>query len=176
MRNIVIIFLLCCTSLLSTACTYGVYKDKRLVDTVFSDERICTTIRRGFNHAHIPDQASISIYSYYGKVFLVGPAPGTDVQKKIVEIARATKDVRSVTTHWFPPAKGESNLLVASKLKTNMLSADGLVSSRVDTEISAGRVVLLGVVKSEQEKQIAIRTAKQTSGVKSVTSYLMLPQ
>ncbi len=39
-----------------------------------------------------------------------------------------------------------------------------------------GRVVLLGVVKDNAEKQQAIRIARKVPGVVSVTSYLMLPQ
>ena len=37
-------------------------------------------------------------------------------------------------------------------------------------------MVLLGVVKDDAEKQLAIQAARGVPGVTSVTSYLMLPQ
>ena len=37
-------------------------------------------------------------------------------------------------------------------------------------------MVLLGVVKDEAERKLAIRAARQVEGVKQVISYLMLPQ
>lgn len=82
-----------------------------------------------------------------------------------------------MTPHWFSPAKSDtSNFALAASLRTDLIGAKGLSSTRIDTEVNAGRVVLLGVVKDDEEKQIAIRTARKVKGVTSVTSYLMLPQ
>lgn len=98
------------------------------------------------------------------------------MQGKALAIARRYKP-RSVTPHWFSPAKSDtSNFALAASLRTDLIGAKGLSSTRIDTEVNAGRVVLLGVVKDDEEKQIAIRTARKVKGVTSVTSYLMLPQ
>ncbi len=65
---------------------------------------------------------------------------------------------------------------MATDLRTALIGAKDLSSTRIDTEVNAGRVVLLGVVKDNAEKQQAIRIARKVPGVVSVTSYLMLPQ
>lgn len=155
---------------------YGVYEDKRLMDTITDDKSITAAIKTDLLQADFTGGWSVSTYCYYGKVFLVGEVP-KNMQAKAVEIAKNIKGVRSVTTHWFTPStEGENNLLLAARLRTGLISAEGVSSTRVDTQVNAGRVVLLGVVADEKEKQAVIRAAKKTNGVRSVTSYLMLPQ
>ncbi len=155
---------------------YGVYEDKRLVDTMTDDKSIASGIKTDLLQADFTGGWSVSAYCYYGKVFLVGEVP-PDMQAKAVAIAKNARGVRSVVTHWFTPsAEGENNLVLATKLRTNLIGAKGVSSTRVDTQVHAGRVVLLGVVNDEKEKQAIIRAARETSGVRSVTSYLMFPQ
>lgn len=155
---------------------YGVYEDKRLVDTIADDKAISTSIKADLLNADFSEGWSTSVYCYYGKVFLVGEVP-SNMQAKAVEIARKQKGVRSVTTHWFTPLKSdENNLLLATKLRTNLIGAKGVSSTRIDTVVNSGRVVLLGVVNSAVEKEKVVIAAKDTSGVNSVTDYLMLPK
>ena len=155
---------------------YSVYEDKRLVDTITDDKSITASIKTALLQADFTGGWSVSSYCYYGKVFLIGEVP-PNMRAKAVEIAKNTKGVRSVTTHWFPPSTGgENNLVLATKLRTHLIGTKGVSSTRVDTQVNAGRVVLLGVVNDEEEKQAIIRAAKETSGVRSVTSYLMFPQ
>ena len=65
--------------------------------------------------------------------------------------------------------------MTATRLRSNLIGTRGLSSTRVDTVVNAGRVVLLGVVSNEKEKKLAIHTAQTTTNVKSVTSYLFFP-
>lgn len=181
MRNalyIPLLLLLLLTQVTGCAVTvpYGVYEDKRLMDTITDDKAISATIKTDLLDANFSDGWSTSVYCYYGKVFLVGEVPA-NMQAKAVEIARKQKGVRSVTTHWFKPLKSEeNNLLLATKLRTNLIGAKGVSSTRIDTVVNSGRVVLLGVVNSAVEKEKVVIAAKDTSGVTSVTDYLMLPQ
>lgn len=155
---------------------YGLYEDKRLVDTIADDKTMATAIKTDLLDANFSGGWSISVYCYYGKVFLVGEVP-TNMQVKAVEIAKKQKGVRSVTTHWFSPLTSDTNnLLLATKLRTNLISADGVSSTRIDTEVNSGRVVLLGVVNSAVEKEKVLIAAKDTTGVTKITDYLMLPQ
>lgn len=66
--------------------------------------------------------------------------------------------------------------MLAIKLCKDLISTKGLSSTRIDTEVNAGRVVLLGVVKDEAEKQLALQAVRGVAEVTGVTSYLMLPQ
>lgn len=172
MRKILALLALC---LSLQACAYGVYDDKRLLDTMASDKAMTASVKSALLRNHFTDAFSISVYCFYDHVFLVGEAP-PDVQAKAIELARACHPL-SVTPHWFSKARSErGDLALAADLRAALIGTKGLSSTRVDTEVNAGRVVLLGVVRDEREKRLAIDTARKVRGVVSVTSYLMLPQ
>lgn len=159
----------------ATSNPYGIYTDKRLVDTMADDKYIAAAVKADLLRADFSDAWNVGVYCYYGKVFLVGEAPPR-MREKAVEMASRVGGVHSVVAHWFSPAKGEKNdLLLRAALRANLIAAKGLNSTRIDVEINADRVVLLGVAGGESEKNLAIRTARNTKGVKEVTSYLMLP-
>lgn len=154
---------------------YGVYEDKRLTETIVDDKTISTGIKTALLDANFGKGWQTSVYTYYGNVFLVGDLKPED-QPKAVEIANKAKGVRSITTHWFTPRKSEdSDFVIRTKLRANLINAKGVSNTRIDTEVNAGRVVLLGVVENQAEIDRVIKAAKETSGVKEVKSYLMLP-
>lgn len=174
MPRLALLLLLAALTVLN-GCAYGLYDDQRLMDTITDDKALASSIKTALLDASFSGGWSIAVYCYYGNVFLVGEAP-QNMQAKALAIARRYKP-RSVTPHWFAPARSEaSNFALATSLRTALIGAKGLSSTRIDTEVNAGRVVLLGVVKDKAEKQLAIRTARAVRGVTSVTSYLMLPQ
>lgn len=177
MRRLALVLLLAALTALNGCAysAYGLYDDQRLMDTITDDKALATNIKTALMNEHFTDGWAIAVYSYYGNVFLVGEVP-RNMQGKALTIARRYKP-RSVTPHWFSPAKSDtSNLYLATSLRTDLIGAKGLSSTRIDTEVNAGRVVLLGVVRDDAEKRLAIRTARNVKGVTSVTSYLMLPQ
>ncbi|MDR1776409.1 MAG: BON domain-containing protein [Desulfovibrio sp.] len=159
---------------LLNGCAYGLYEDQRLMDTIVDDKTLATAIKTDLLKADFKDGWSVAVYSYYKNVFLVGEVP-ENMQMKAVEIARS--HTPSVTPHWFSPLKSQSgDLELAATLRKELIETKGLSSTRIDTEVNSGRVVLLGVVKNDKEKRLAVQAANKTSGVHSVTSYLMTPQ
>lgn len=168
------LLLVATVAMLNGCAVWGVYDDKRLTDTMAEDKGLSSRIKTALMNEKFVDGWSVSVYSYYRNVYLVGEVPG-EMQTKAVEIARKYEP-RSVTTHWFTKSKNESsNLALATNLRGVLIGTKGLSSTRIDTEVNAGRVVLLGVVDSEREKEIAIEAAKKVKNVTRVTSYLMLP-
>ena len=154
---------------------YGLYDDQRLVDTISDDKGLSTKIKTALMDESFTGGWSVAVYSFYRHVFLVGEVP-PDMQAKALTIARRYNPL-SVTPHWFSPATSDTNnMMLATVLRKDLIGTKGLSSSRIDTEVNAGRVVLLGVVKDDAEKQLAIQAARCVAGVSSVTSYLMLPQ
>lgn len=172
-RAALLLCLLCC--LLANGCAYSIYEDRRLMDTMAEDKKMATAIKSALLRDNFRDGLAISVYVFYGNVFLLGEIP-KKLQARAVEIARAYKPV-SITPHWFSPASSDvGNLALASSLRTALIGTRGLSSTRIDSEVNAGRVVLLGVVHDNAEKQLAISVARKVRGVSSVTSYLLLPQ
>ncbi len=172
LHRLSVLFLLCFAI---QGCAYGIYEDKRLLDTQAQDTALATDIKAELIKSKLSNVRDISVYSFYRNVFLVGEASPA-MQAKAIAIARSFKP-RSLTPHWFQPGKGDerSNLFLAADLRAALIGTRGLSSTRIDTDVNAGRVVLLGVVHDDQEKQLAISTARKVKGVISVTSYLMLP-
>ncbi len=174
MHKIAVMFLFLCVQLLQ-GCAYGIYEDKRLIDTMTYDKALAAKIKTALMQEHFGSAFSVSVYCFYDNVFLVGEAP-RDLQAKAIKIARSFHP-RSVTPHWFAPDKSDrTDMGLATELRAALIATRGLSSTRIDTEVNAGKIVLLGVVHNDEEKQLAIRTARSLKGVVSVTSYLMLPQ
>ena len=164
----------CLLGIFLNGCAYGILDDKRLIDTMTSDQALATSIKTALTEKNFYKGFSVSVYCYYRHVFLVGEVPDS-FKDKALAIAQS-KNPRSVTTHWFSrKTAADSDFVLSSRLRAALIGAKDLSSTRVDTEINAGRVVLLGVVGSEEERKVAIRTARQLDGVVKVTSYLMLP-
>lgn len=156
-------------------CAWGIIDDKRLLDTQASDAAMTADIKAALIKADFSEALAISVYCYYGNVFLIGEVP-KNMQAKAISIAKSF-DPRSITPHWFPRGgNARGNLSLAADLRAALIGTRGLSSTRIDTEVNAGRVVLLGVVQDDAEKQLAISQARKVKGVTSVTSYLMLPQ
>lgn len=177
MKRLALFMLLLCVTLLN-GCAYsgyGIYDDQRLMGTMSDDKELSAKIKTALLDESFSGGWSVAVYSFYGHVFLVGEVP-EHMQGKAVTIANRYKP-RSVTTHWFTPAASDtSNFVLATKLRKDLISTKGLSSTRIETEVNSGRVVLLGVVKDDSEKQLAIQAARGVAGVTGVTSYLMLPQ
>ena len=177
MKRLALLLLLLSMALLN-GCAYsgyGIYDDQRLMGTISDDKELSAKIKTALLDESFSGGWSVAVYSFYGHVFLVGEVP-ENMQGKAVTIANRYKP-RSVTTHWFTPGTSDtSNIVLATKLRKDLIATKGLSSTRIDTEVNSGRVVLLGVVKDESEKQLAIQAARGVSGVTAVTSYLMLPQ
>ena len=159
-RLTLILLLLLLTGL--SGCAYGGYgiiDDQRLVDTISDDKAMATKIKTALMDESFTGGWSVAVYSFYRHVFLVGEIPA-DMQGKAITIAQRYKPL-SVTPHWFTPATSDSNnMMLAARLRKDLIGTKGLSSSRIDTEVNSGRVVLLGVVKDDAEKQLAIQAAR----------------
>ncbi|MDR3357505.1 MAG: BON domain-containing protein [Desulfovibrio sp.] len=174
MQRFLVFLLLAAVSCLD-GCAYGLYEDQRLMDTIVDDKAMSGSIKSALFREDFTDGWSVAVYCYYKNVFLVGEVP-ENMQRKAVETARRHRP-RSVTPHWFAPAESKvGDIELAATLRKELIGTKGLSSTRIDTEVNAGRVVLLGVVKSDEEKRLAVQAARKTNGVHAVTSYLMLPQ
>lgn len=168
------IALLLCLAVFLQACAYGIYDDKRLLDTQASDAALAADIKAALLRANFTEAMGVSVYSFYGNVFLVGEVP-PNMREKALEIAREYHPA-SITPHWFSRSKSDrGDFMLATDLRSALIAAKGLSSTRIDAKVNSGRVVLLGVVQDNAEKQLAIQTARKVRGVTSVTSYLMLP-
>lgn len=171
-RSALLLLLMLCAA--AQGCAYGIYEDTRLMDTMASDKAMATDIKTKLLAANFTGGMAVSVYCFYNHVFLVGEIPKS-MQGKAIAIADSFHP-SSVTPHWFSKSTGRrADLALSADLRTALIGTKGLSSTRIDTEVNADRVVLLGVVANDAEKKLAIDTARKVRGIQSVTSYLMLP-
>lgn len=170
------------TSLILAACIlqgcalYGGATDQRLTGTMTDDKTLTTAIKTKLMADDVASGWNISVYSFYGHVFLVGTCP-KNLRPQAIKIAKKDKRVLSLTTHWFEPVSGgENNFVLATRIRTALIGADGVNNTHFETEMDAGRVVLLGVAKDAKERKAAVQTVRNVEGVSTVTSYIMLPK
>lgn len=153
---------------------YGLYDDQRLMGTISADNKLAAKIKTALMKESFSGGWEVAVYSYYNHVFLIGEVPAS-MRDKAITIARRYQP-SSITPHWFEPATSDvSNISLATDVRTELIGTKGLSSSRIELEVNSGRVVLLGVVKDDAERQLAIETARKVPHVTSVSSYLMLP-
>ena len=165
--------LLLCIGLAACATPYGVYADKRPIEVLKDDALLRSKVNDALKAQGFTDVNELSVHAYFGRVFLTGEVPERQ-RSKAVQAAQGVRGVASVTPHWFSSLKAdlEGDAAIKLRLEKNLVGAAGVTSSRIDSVVNSGRVVLLGVVESEAERAVAIKTARHTDGVRSVTSYL----
>ena len=167
--------LLLVIGLAACATPYGVYADKRTIETIKDDAMVRSRAGDALRAQGFTGVNELTVHAYFGKVFLTGEVPENQ-RAKAVQTAQGVRGVRSVTPHWFTSLKAdtEGDAAIKLRLEKNLVSADGVTSSRIDYVVNSGRVVLLGVVESEAERALAIKAARATLGVRTVTSYLFI--
>jgi len=160
-----------------TACAtpYGIYADKRPIEVLKDDAMLRSKVSDAPKAQGFTGVNELTVHSYFGKVFLTGELAETQ-RTKAVQTTQGVLGVKSVTPHWFISMKADAggDTAIKLRLEKNLVSTDGVTSSRIDYVVNSGRVVLLGVVDNEAERSSAIKAARRTHGVRSVTSYLFI--
>ena len=160
-----------------TACAtpYGVYADKRPIEVLKDDAVLRSRVGDALHARGFTGVNELTVHAYFGKVFLTGEVPEAQ-RANAVQAARGVQGVKSVTPHWFASLRTdtESDTAIKLRLEKNLVGADGVTSSRIDYVVNSGRVVLLGVAGSEAERSAAVKAARNTQGVRTVTSYLFM--
>ena len=126
--------------------------------------------------------AEVTPYVYMGHVFLVGFVTHSDQQSEATRAVEDLDGVRSVGA--YLPVRTDatrdvsdiaSDAAIEVKVKAALALA-GQPVTRVDMQVLAGHVVLLGVVRSQEAVSAATQAARSVSGVTGVTSFLLLPE
>jgi hyperosmotically inducible protein len=171
--------------LLLTGCPpktiYEAVVDERSVGDQAKDTGIKADIVAEFAKDDTVEALGISVYSFNRHVYLVGQKENEAEEKRAVEIARNTEDVKSVTTYILQKKKGEekescgttNSLEITAKVKSKLIGDGDIWSTNVEVQTVQCNVVLVGIVGSGKEIDKSIVHAKSVEGVRSVKSYLV---
>jgi osmotically-inducible protein OsmY len=143
------------------------------------DHRLKMQLREAIAGEDPRQLADVTPYVYMGHAYLVGFVPKHGDADALVDRARAVEGVRSVDT--YLPAKPDERSLVSdeeikAKVKSALALEPGQVVTRIEIEVLARHVVLLGVVRSAETVADAERLASSVDGVSGVTNFLLVPE
>jgi len=165
-------------------------KDESAISDAGITMRIDTTYM--FN-PHLSAMA-IDVDSNHGVVTLSGTVP-SDVHRDLaVAIAKNAEGVRDVHDRLSatkdqdgtPPQRNERqtagrtfgeavhDATITASIKMQLATGKGVAVHNINVDTRQGRVILTGQVTSEAERQLAVRIAKDTEGVREVENQLLV--
>ena len=116
---------------------------------------------------------------YEGRILLMGSVPTPEMQEDAVRIAWQVPGVRAVSnelqickeTSIVETAKDK---WISTKLNTSLFFNQKVKSRNYEVLVLDGTVYLVGIAASQKALDEAIETARTTSGVKKVVSYVRI--
>ena len=158
---------------------YNAARDERSMGTIMDDSSIAGKIKYELLQDDTVKGLDISVYVYYGKVYLVGAVDSDNQKNKAVKIAKGIEGVKSVTTYILNKnqvtiGKTIDDTAVTAKVKAKMIEDKQMKSTQIEVKTILGHVVLLGVVSSGSDAGKAIRYAKSVENVKEVVSFVVV--
>ncbi len=156
---------------------YKAAMDERSLSQQTADASISAAIMSAYLDDDDVSVLGIEPYTFAGDVYLVGEYENTKQKNKAVSIARNTDGVKNVTTYFLPkkvdPAcETSDNLGILASVKKKLISDGDIWSTNVEVKVVQCKVVLLGLVGSQEQIKKSIAHTKAVEGVRSVKSYL----
>jgi osmotically-inducible protein OsmY len=181
-----LIALVCC-SLITAGCapvivagaagTSAAYDDRTL-STMYQDEGITHEALGLIKDSPELQETHISIVTLNGIMLLVGQAPSekskTLAYTTVKSIPEVKKIYNEITIGASTSAGTRSNdAWITTKVKTAMLTTNGLQSTQVKVLTEDSTVYLLGIVTTTEAEQ-AVQVAKHIKGVKKVVKLFQI--
>lgn len=172
-----LVLALACAAWTPWGAIYDSARDERSVGDQAADKKISLTIKGALADRDAMMALKIHVYCFLRHVYLVGAIDDRDFQDFAVDTAKKTDGVTQVYTHLVKESDTlTDDLTIAAKVRAALIAEENLSSTQVETEVMNGEVVMVGMVRSEADAQLAIRIAQGMDGVRKVSSYLIPPK
>lgn len=141
-----------------------------------NDEGITSMIEASLEANDLVKGRQVEVQTREGSVYLTGVVETEEARREAGRLAWRTEGVRGVTNDL---TVGERTLgdklddvMISSKVKSQLFSTPGIKSGDIDVSSSQGVVTLIGRVSTAAIKVDAERIARETKGVESVNNEL----
>lgn len=154
---------------------YGVARDERSLLDIAKDKAAVTEIKAKLMDRDRMKGLAVKVYCFVGHAILLGQLDDADFQEFAMGIARQADHVKSVEAHWEPPTDESTlaqDLEITARLRTALMADETVSSTQIEFEVFAGKVYLLGMVRSQQDADRAVAQASVVPGVMNVVSLL----
>ena len=153
---------------------YESARDERSLKEQAADKAIVLSVKGALADRDAKKALKVKVYSFVGRVFLVGAVDDEAFRDFAVKTARGTKEVKTVKTHFVKETDTiKSDLEIAARVRAALIASKDLSSTQIENEVMNGEVVMLGMIRSRTDASIAVRIARGVEGVRKATSYLI---
>ena len=139
-----------------------------------------TAIGAGASKRLLDDRKSewtgVTVMVFAQHVVLAGAVKSADVKKRVEEVVRSDKRIRSFRNELLVGDVGSlvRDSALEGEINADLTAAKGISSVNMRWCATGGHVVLMGVAQSQQEADLALRKIRAIKGVKSVKAHLRI--
>jgi len=154
--------------------------DSRTFGEVIDDNALETQIKVAIlqSDERLHD-ARVRVFSYNGKVLIVGQVPTEELKTKVTEAAKILSKVKSIHNEL---SIGEnisvnvraSDSWLATKVKSRMFTTDNFPSRKIDIITENGVIFLMGIIDTSTGT-LAGKIASEVNGVQKVVTLFEQP-
>jgi len=160
-----------------------------LVLACATDPAITTKVKAQLMTDEDSRSSAIDVQTRDGVVTLTGNIDSVDAKQRALTLARETEGVvdvvdmiavKTASGSGDAPAPGRSlgehidDAGITMRVKARLLEDPQIKGSAIDVDTRAGVVYLTGLVRNADEKNAAIRIARETQGVRDVQANLAI--
>lgn len=137
-----------------------------------------TEIAAGASRRLLDDKRSewtgVTVMVFAQHVVLAGAVKSAEVKKRVEEVARRDKRIRSLANELLVGDVGSlvRDSALEGEINASLTAAKGISSVNMRWCATGGHVVLMGVAQSQQEAGLAAQKIRAVKGVKSLVSRL----
>jgi osmotically-inducible protein OsmY len=118
--------------------------------------------------------AGVTVLVFARHVVLAGSVKTAETKKRVEEVVRRDKSIRSVANELLVGNVGSlaRDTALEAEINASLTAARGISSVNMRWCATGGHVVLMGVAQTQQEAAAALATIRAVKGVKSLKSHL----
>jgi osmotically-inducible protein OsmY len=114
--------------------------------------------------------AGVTVLVFAQHVVLAGAVKSEEVKKRVEDVVRRDKRIRSLKNELLAGDVGSfaRDTALEAEINASLTAAKGVSSVNMRWSATGGRVVLMGVARSQQESDLALQKIRAIKGVKAV--------
>ena len=150
--------------------------DARAKAEVAADTEIAAGASRRLLGDKKSEWAGVSVLVFAQHVVLAGAVKTAEVRKRVEEVVRQDKSIRSLQNELLVGDTGSlaRDTALEAEINASLTAANGVASVNMRWSATGGRVVLMGVAQSQAEANLAQAKVRAIKGVKSLVSHLRI--
>ena len=148
--------------------------DARTRAEVSADTEISAGASRRLLGDKQAEWAGVAVLVFAQHVVLAGAVKTEAVKKRVEDLVRQDKSIRSLKNELLVGDAGSlaRDTALEAEINASLTAASGVSSVNMRWSATGGRVVIMGVARSQRESDLALQKVRGIGGVKGVKSQL----